>query len=259
MPGLRKLRPGLTWTLLVALLSLPGVPARADQKQPTSDATRPVPKKEAWWQKLHHSFVERAKAGDVQVLFLGDSITHGWAGNGKQVWKERFEPLKAANFGIGGDRTQHVLWRITEGKELEGIHPKAVVLMIGTNNMGGTNPNRAGGVKDGNTPEQIAEGVAAIVHAIREQRPQTKILLLAIFPRGEKPDTPIRAKVRDVNRRIAHLDDGQHVRYLDIGPRFLDPSGNLHGDIMYDYLHLTRRGYQMWADAIQPTLEELLR
>src|SRR5690348_111913 len=102
----------------------------------------------------HKAFLEIAKKGGVEVLFLGDSITHGW--EGQAAWKKYFEPLKAANFGIGGDRTQHVLWRITEGKELEGINPKAAVIMIGTNNMG---PNSS---------EEIADGVAAIVSTLRK-------------------------------------------------------------------------------------------
>src|SRR5205814_1275689 len=108
----------------------------ADDKKPSHTAVTPVPREQAPWVKRHKAFLERAKQGDVDVLFLGDSITQGWEGAGKQVWKDHFEKLKAANFGIGGDQTQHVLWRITEGKELEGIHPKVIVLMIGTNNMG---------------------------------------------------------------------------------------------------------------------------
>src|SRR5919199_5547543 len=131
----------LASSLFLAALGLAGAPARADDR-PAREATTPVPRKEPNWVKRHEGFVERARKGDVDVLFLGDSITHDWEGRGKEAWKERFEPLKAANFGIGGDRTQHVLWRITKGKELEGIHPKVVTLMIGTNNMGGSPPLR---------------------------------------------------------------------------------------------------------------------
>jgi lysophospholipase L1-like esterase len=259
MPAPRAFHRWLAWPLLLGVLALAGTPARAEDPQRASDAARPVPRKDRRWMKRHESLVERAKKGAVDILFLGDSITHGWESNGKEIWQQRFEPLKAANFGIGGDRTQHVLWRITEGKELEGIHPKILVLMIGTNNMGGTNPLRAGRLRGGNSPQEIADGIAAIVRAVREQRPETRVLLLAIFPRGEKPDTEARTKIKAVNRRIAKLEDGQHVRYLDIGPLFLDPEGNLKADIVYDYLHLTRKGYEIWADAIQPVLDELLR
>src|SRR5438874_61524 len=143
--------------MVVLILSGP-FPARAaaqSDSTKSNTAIKPVPKKEKWWQQLHHSFQQRARQGNVDVLFLGDSITQGWGGEGRAVWKERFEPLKAANFGIGGDQTQHVLWRLREGKELHGIQPRAVVLMIGTNNMGS------------NSAEQIAAGIVAIVHEIR--------------------------------------------------------------------------------------------
>src|SRR5262249_12611506 len=179
------------------------------------------------------------------VLFLGDSITQGWGG-AKEVWEKSFGPLKPANFGIGGDQTQHVLWRITEGKELEGIQPKSIVLMIGTNNMGG------------NLPEQIADGVTAIVKELNKQRPKAKVLLLGIFPRSAKPTDAVRDKIKLVNERIAKLDDGKQVYYLDIGAKFLDKDGNLTKEIMPDYLHLSKQGYQIWADAILPKLQELL-
>src|SRR5207248_1459545 len=177
--------------------------------------------------------------GDVDVLFLGDSITQGWEGNGREVWKENFEPLKAANFGIGGDQTQHVLWRITEGKELEGIDPKAAVLMIGTNNIGS------------DSAEQIAEGVKAIVAELRKQKPRMKVLLLGVFPRSGPgvakedkvcPADKLQPKVRAINERLAKLDDGKDVKYLDIGDKFLDQSGGLPREIMPDLLHLSAKG-----------------
>jgi lysophospholipase L1-like esterase len=131
---------------------------------------------------------------------------------------------------------------------LEGIHPKLAVLMIGTNNLGN------------NTVEQIAEGITAIVHEIHKQQPQTKLLLLGIFPRSQKASDPIRDKIKDINKIIAKLDDGgKTVRYLDIGDKFLDKGGNLPKEIMPDYLHLSKAGYKIWAEAIQPTVDELLR
>src|SRR5215471_9090166 len=161
-----------------AVLAGPWV-TRADDKPNT--AVKPADRKDKGWVKLHESFLERAKKGDVDVLFLGDSITQGWGGpQAKEVWEKSFAALKPANFGIGGDQTQHVLWRITEGKELEGIQPKAVVLMIGTNNMGG------------HSAEQIAEGVTAIVKELNAQRPKAKVLLLGIFPRSPKPTDAVR-------------------------------------------------------------------
>ena len=194
----------------------------------------------------HKQFLEVAKKGDVEVPFRGDSITQGWGGN--KIWKAKFEPLKAANFGIGGDQTGHVLWRITEGKELEGISPKVAVVMIGTNNSGGQ------------SAPQISEGIELIVKTIQQKSPKTKVLLLGVFPRGEKAGTPIRAKLAEINKTISKLDDGgKTVKYLDIGDKFLDTTGNLTKEIMPDYLHLSLRGYEIWADAITPTLTEMLK
>ncbi len=196
--------------------------------------------------KSHEKFVEIAQAGTAQLLFLGDSITAGWGGK-SEIWEKAFASYQPANFGIGGDRTQHVLWRITNG-ELEGIHPKAVVLMIGTNNS------------SSDPAEGIASGITKIVETIRTKQPQAKILLLAVFPRGEKVESnPGRDKLIQVNRIISKLDDGQHIHYLDIGDKFLQPDGSLSKEIMPDFLHLSAAGYQIWADAITPKLAELMK
>ena len=199
----------------------------------------------------HEKFVAQAKEGKAQLVFLGDSITAGWAGNGKDVWAKAFSQYTPVNFGIGGDRTQHVLWRILNG-ELETIKPKAVVLMIGTNNTGS------------DPAEGIAKGVTKIVETIREKQPQAKILLLAVFPRGEKPSTaekanPGRDKLAKVNEIIAKLDDGKNIFFMDIGSKFTQPDGTLTKEIMPDFLHLSPAGYQIWADAISPKLAELMK
>jgi lysophospholipase L1-like esterase len=196
----------------------------------------------------HEKFVSIAKEGKAQLVFLGDSITAGWAGSGKEVWAKAFGEYTPANFGIGGDRTQHVLWRIQNGELDGGIKPKAVVLMIGTNNSGS------------DPAEGIAKGVTAIVKTIREKQPQAKILLLAVFPRGEKASpNPGRDKLKQVNEIIAKLDDGKNVFFLDIGGKFLQPDGSLTKEIMPDFLHLSPAGYQIWADAISPKLAELMK
>lgn len=220
------------------------VSVQAGEKNKENPATKPAPRP-GGWMKTHENFVAVAKKGGVDVLFLGDSITNGWRGNGKKAWAKHFEPLKPANFGIGGDRTQHVLWRLQNG-ELDGITPKVAVLMIGTNNQGS------------DSAPQIAEGIEAIVKHLREKTPSTKILLLAVFPRGAKADNPSRAKLAAVNKTISKLHDGQNVVYLDIGEKFLEKDGSLSKEIMYDYLHLTPRGYEIWAEAITPTLHRLL-
>lgn len=237
-----------TSTLLLAILTfglLSAAPASAQPTQTTTwnPAITPTPRND--WIERHNGFVARARDGGVDVLFVGDSITDGWRNRGKEMWMERYAPLHAANFGIGGDRTEHVLWRLQNG-ELDGIKPKVAVVMIGTNN---THRDSAA---------QIIEGVTAIVKEIRQRTPDTKILLLAIFPRAEKADHPLRQKINEINPVIARLDDGQHVFFLDINARFLQPDGVLPASIMPDFLHPNEEGYKIWADAMAPKLAELL-
>lgn len=245
MLAVYSLRRSARWAGLFAALVLT-LPVFAANQNPGNPAVNPVPRKDKGWTTRHQYFLAQAKKGDVDLLFLGDSITQGWEGAGKEVWAKTFAAHHhPANFGIGGDRTEHVLWRITEGKELEGINPRAAVLMIGTNNTGS------------NSAEQIAEGITAIVKELRRQKPDMQILLLGVFPRSAKPTDPARAKIKEINERIAKLDDGKHVHYLDIGPKFLEPDGTLSKDIMPDFLHLSPKGYQIWADAISPSLEKM--
>ncbi|HEU5116229.1 MAG TPA: platelet-activating factor acetylhydrolase IB subunit [Isosphaeraceae bacterium] len=211
-------------------------------------ATTPEPRNDGWWQKLHESFLDRAKQGDVDLLFMGDSITQGWSNN--DVWKRYYGPRKPANFGIGGDRTQHVLWRLDHG-EMEGISPKVIVLMIGTNNIGN------------NTPEEIAEGVRAIVDRMKSAAPQAKILLLGVFPRGatrnkEAQTDKLDPRPGQINEIIKKLDDDKNVCYLDIKDAFIGDDGLLHKDLMPDFLHLSPAGYRHWAEAMEPTLWDLL-
>lgn len=205
------------------------------------------------WVKRHEGFVEIAKKGNVDLLFLGDSITDAWRGRGSNVWAHYYASRNAANFGIGGDRTQHVLWRMENG-ELDGIKPKVVVLMIGTNNTGKERDDKT--VR--NTTPEIIEGVTTVVHGLRSKLPATKILLLAIFPRGVK-DAPQRAQIAEINSAIAKLDDGKMIRFLDIGQKFLTSDGTLPKEIMPDLLHPNEKGYEIWAEAMEPTLAELLK
>ena len=214
-------------------------------------AIEPVPRDERWVAR-HEGFVAEAKQGGIDVLFMGDSITDGWRTRGKEVWDREYAPLKAANFGIGGDRTEHVLWRLRNG-EAEGYQPKAVVLMIGTNNTG---MNRDGTPR--NTTPEVIEGVTTVVQDLRKNFPDAKILLLAIFPRAEKGSAH-RAQVAEINESIAKLHDGRHIYYLDIGSKFLEADGTLPTDIMPDLLHPNEKGYQIWADAIREPLNALLK
>lgn len=205
----------------------------------------PVPR-EGGWIERHNSFNERVKQGDVGMLMIGDSITQGWEGNGKDAWAKHLAPRKAVNLGIGGDRTQHVLWRLQNGN-IEGIKPKLAVLMIGTNNSNGND----------NTAEEIAAGIEAIVKELRTKLPETKVLILAIFPRGEKPN-PQREKNAKASEIASKLADGQNVFFLDIGQKFLTPDGTLTREIMPDFLHLSPQGYTIWAEAIEPEVAKLM-
>jgi lysophospholipase L1-like esterase len=203
------------------------------------------------WMSLHESYVARAKRGGIDLLFLGDSITAGWMWDhgGLNIWNEYFAPRRAAEFGIGYDRTQNVLWRIEHG-ELEGINPKVVVLLIGTNNCG----SEDNGQPRNTTPEIIA-GISNLVRRIQFHLPRTKIILLGIFPRGEKND-PVRAQVKAVNEGISRLADGGRVKFLDLGDKFLAADGTLPRELFPDLLHPNAQGYKRWAEALLPALEE---
>lgn len=246
------MRTGLRILLAAVVVAGFGVEATPAQDKKHTAVT-PVPR-DAGWMKRHDKFVEIAKRGGVDLLFLGDSITDAWGGEGHgggpgaKLFEKEFLPLKAANFGISGDRTQHVLWRLQNG-ELDGIQPKVVMLMIGTNNSNG---------KD-NTAEEIADGVKAIVEEIHKKSAKTKVLLLAVFPRQEKADHPQRQKLAEVNKILAKLDDGKMVKYLDIGPKFLQSDGTLTKEVMPDLLHLSEKGYQIWADAVKGPINDLLK
>lgn len=189
--------------------------------------------------------------GPCDIAFIGDSITQGWEGNGKNVWTNYYGNRKCLNFGVGGDRTEHVLWRFENG-QLDGIKPKAAVLMIGTNN---SNKNRAG-VEDYSEAE-ILEGVQAIVKQIRARLPETKLLVLGIFPRGKTFSTQ-RGKILQINQALAKLYDGKMIHYIDFGSQLIEADGSLSKEIMPDYLHLSEKGYTIWAQAIEPKLKELL-
>jgi lysophospholipase L1-like esterase len=248
----------LTSLILGLMLAGSTIQSRAQDTQPagaapiaTNTATNPVPR-DAAWIKRHEGFLKIAQAGGVDLLFLGDSITDFWRNRGSNVWNSYYGERHAANFGISADRTQHVLWRIDQG-ELDGIHPKVVVLMIGTNNTGKE--------KDGsprNSSSEVIDGVKAVVARIREKLPDTKILLLGIFPRSTF-DNPQRAQVALINTVLAKLDDGKVVRFLDIGPQFLEADGTLPVSIMPDLLHPNAKGYQIWASAMEPALAEMMK
>lgn len=225
----------------------PGTPARPPQaaKAPrkAEDAVTPAVKDPV----RHERFLERVKQGDIDLVFLGDSITDGWPRNGEKTWL-KFAPYNPANFGISGDRTEHVLWRITNG-ELDGINPKGVVIMIGTNNIGQNADEK---------PEWAATGVKKIVDTVREKLPNAQILLLGVFPRGTA-DSAQRKAVNEINEIISQYGDGKTVRYLDIGKVFLDENGEIPADVMPDRLHPNAKGYELWYNAIKQPVADLMK
>jgi lysophospholipase L1-like esterase len=278
----------ITASCLLALglsLAIPAAHAQTDKDNPAaSKLNRDIPR--------HQDFLKRIEQtkGEGDVIFLGDSITHGW--EGQKAWQEYFGSFKPVNLGIGGDQTGHVLWRITDGHEIDNLKPKAAVIMIGTNNTGG------------HSAEQIAGGIKAIVEELKKQKPDIKILVLGVFPRGssgdaersleqitegikpineelkkEKPDVKrlnallksldqqkgtipaakLNKKIGEINALISKLDDGKTVFYKDIGKEFLDQSGGLSGEIMPDYLHLSAKGYDIWGKAIKGDIEKLVK
>lgn len=192
--------------------------------------------------------VARAKAapGDYDIEFIGDSITQGWEGAGKNVWQEAYGARKCINMGVGGDRTENVLWRFDNG-QLDGIKAKVAVVMIGTNNSG----------KGRNTPDEILAGVIAVIDQIRTRQPDTKILLLAIFPRG-KTFSEQRGDILQVNQVLAKLDDGKNIFWLDFGSQLIEADGSISKSIMPDALHPNAVGYKIWVAATEPKLKELL-
>lgn len=197
------------------------------------------------WIGRHEAVCEAVQQGDPEVIFIGDSITHHWEREGIDSWEAHFAKYKPVNMGFGGDRIQHLLWRLQNG-ELEAISPKLAVLLIGTNNSAD------------NTPEEIADGIGEVCSLIRRKLPETRILLLAIFPR-DTPGAPRRMVNEAVNRIIVGLDDGNAIRFSDLGRFLVDEAGVINKDLMEDLLHPTAAGYAAWAEVLSPVIENMLK
>jgi lysophospholipase L1-like esterase len=232
------------------------LPVEADpltaKQIPPADQPAPRPGK-AHFYELHDSFLKRGKAGPIDLLFLGDSITEHWA-KAPEVWGKYYGAFHPANFGIGGDATQNVLWRIEQG-ELDGLSPRVLILLLGTNNTAT------------HTAEEIVAAQKKLLSQIRQKLPKTKVLLLALFPRGPRKnsqgqweDGVTRMKVIDkINAGLPKLADGRTVRFLNINDKFLDASGKIPDALMPDQLHPGVAGYEVWAQAMQPLLLEMLK
>lgn len=248
-----KLNTPFFAVLAVALLATPALRAQSNAPAAvsvahTNSAIIPIPRADDRSRARTDVVLQRAKEnpGACDIAFIGDSITQGWEGNGKNVWQKYYGTRKCLNFGVGGDRTQHVLWRFENG-QLDGLKPKVAVLMIGTNNSN----------KDDNTEGDILEGVQLIVKQLRTRLPDTKVVVLGIFPRAQT-FSPQRGKILQVNQALAKLADGQAIYYVDFGSQLIEADGSISKTIMPDYLHLSEAGYEIWAQALEPKLKELL-
>ena len=209
-----------------------------------NSAIVPVARTNASWIQRHELMNRQAQKGHIDLIYVGDSIVEHYNKQGKEVWAHYYAGRNALNLGISGDRTEHVLWRLDHGN-IEGITPKLAIIMIGQNNGGH------------NTAEEIAEGVTAVVQRLRAKLPGTKILLLAIFQRREKP-TPERAVLDKANEIVSKLADGKTVYYMDINHIYVQPDGSIPKSLMYDFEHPTPLGHKVWAEAIEPKVAELM-
>ncbi len=201
-----------------------------------------------WWRIRHDEQIELAKGADVDLVFIGDSITHGWEDEGADVWQEYYQDRNALNLGFSGDRTEHVRWRLQNGA-VDGMTPSLVVLMIGTNNTGHRMDPAA----------YTAEGIEHVVADLREMLPRTRVLVLGIFPRQYSPYNEMRKRTNEINQLVSSLGDGEMVHYLDISHAFLRDDATLRDDLMPDLLHLNAEGYRVWAEAMEPTIKKLLQ
>ena len=217
----------------------------------------PSPQEESWaldwWMPRHNdklAEIQRRRAAGQRtgLVFIGDSITHGWENDGKAVWERLYQPHNALNLGYGGDRTENVLWRLQHG-EVDGIDPRVAVMMIGTNNTGHRHEDAA----------LTVAGIKRDIAELKKRLPRTRILLLAVFPRDESPNGKLRLINEKINAVLPQLADGKKVFFLNINKAFLQPDGTLSKDIMPDLLHPNAKGYQLWADAMQPELDRLMR
>lgn len=215
-------------------------------------ALEPAPLNEhwalSWWIPRHEAKLELAKTANPEVVFIGDSITEGWEKSGASVFEKYFGDYRTLTLGFGGDRTENVLWRLQHG-EIDGIDPKLVVLMIGTNNTGHRQ----------DSPALVAEGIKAILSEIKTRVPNAKVLLHAIFPRGATADDHLREINSLINARIRNFADGERVFFKDINSVFLTEDGVLSEEVMPDLLHPEEYGYTLWAESIKEAVEQLTK
>lgn len=244
---MKFLNPALVLLIGTLIVEAADVPIRSMASElPTvrdgfSISTYPVPRTD-WTEKVAENFKESQKsAASIEVVLDGDSITELF--QKKKVWRECFPRVKSYNFAMIGDRTQHLLWRLSQG-QLDNIRPKLVILLIGTNNLG-----------TGQSVEDTIAGIKAVVAEYQKRCPDAAILLQGIFPRGQGTANPLRAEVKAVNEAIAKLGDGKNIIYADFGEKFLTADGGVDPKLMPDYLHPNKEGFKVWAAALKHYVE----
>jgi lysophospholipase L1-like esterase len=222
--------------------------------RPIDSAAVPAPRTDANSRLAHDQLVAKANAGGIDLYFLGDSITRRWGCTDPQWaemmanWKQNFYGWNAGNFGWGGDRIQNILWRMQNG-ELDGVNPRVIVIQAGTNNVG----NRPGGeskVRD------ILKGFDALIATCRQKAPTAKIVLTAVFPRND--NMTVLPEIQQINDALAKLADNQTIFFLNVNDKLADSDGKLYDGMTIDRLHLGVKGYQVWADGLNPILTKLL-
>lgn len=237
---------------LAFFLLLLACTASAFAQAPPLRTTVPF-KRTDWADDYHKAMLLRERKPNLNLIFLGDSITMMWRSQSgyegdTPVWGKYYAPRGAANLGISGDRTEHLLWRLSEGTDLDGLSPRVAILLIGINNL----------LQNQDSPSDVAAGITTLLDTIKAKLPDTRLLLLGLFPCWENPADPARQLVRDVNALIKPLADRQRVWYLDLGNNFVEPDGTITKEKMRDLLHLSEKGYYIWAEAMEPYLVDLL-
>jgi lysophospholipase L1-like esterase len=256
-------RPPLCVSLALAFVSLcfVGLVAAVDAGEGSVKNTALIPtgklEQDSYdWVARHEAVLQAQEQLKPEIVMIGDSITHFWAGppesqrqSGVESWRDLFGKRAVLNMGFGWDRTQNVLWRLEHG-EFAGLEPKCVVLNIGTNNFTETAHARA------NTPAEVAEAIGVICARLHEISPQSRIVLMGVLPRGEKPDDPYRAKITELNKLLPQVAKLHKAIFLDIGSQFLNPDGTIPSSLMFDFCHPSEQGYAIWAKALKPYVGE---
>ena len=249
--------PGMPQARAAQAPGAPQVPASAQAGGTVDAADRPAPRTDANSMTAHQELLEKARKGGIDVYFIGDSIARRWGALDYPQflanWKENFFGWTAGDFAWGADRTQNILWRLENG-ELDGVNPKVIVILAGTNNVGGR-PAPAGGEEA--KVAEITRGLKAIVDTAQRKAPSATIIITAIFPRND--NMAVMPEINRINANLARMADGRRVRFLDVNGKLADANGVLFEGMMNaDKLHPALKGYQVWADGLKPILTELL-